>query len=173
MNSLLLARTKLLNKSSSCRWFETPCHLCGIRVMVSHRLFGIEHIYGLVEDCSYSSALALELLQSCTNPLISCGQDMNMCLGVCCSVIQDVQYIPSNIRTISLSFVLFCFYYRSYWHYRSYLHNGDINERSFCHLIPEAPAFDPCFIKSPANLWTIHFNPLTTGPFCSKCSLIV
>ena len=30
----------------------------------------LEDIDGLVQDCSNSSALAMELLQSCTNPLI-------------------------------------------------------------------------------------------------------
>ena len=32
--------------------------------------FRIHHIKGLVQDCSNSSALAMELLQSCTKPLI-------------------------------------------------------------------------------------------------------
>ena len=31
----------------------------------------IQYIYGLVEDCSNSSALAVELVQSCTKPSIS------------------------------------------------------------------------------------------------------
>ena len=30
------------------------------------------HIDGLMQDCSYSSALAMELLQSCTKPSMSC-----------------------------------------------------------------------------------------------------
>ena len=34
------------------------------------RLQGIFHIDGLVQDCSISSALAMEILQSCTKPLI-------------------------------------------------------------------------------------------------------
>ena len=33
--------------------------------MISHQ----EHINGLVQDCSISSALAMEILQSCTKPL--------------------------------------------------------------------------------------------------------
>ena len=39
------------------------------RVMIKCRL----HIDGLVQDCSNSSALALELLQSCTKPSIYSG----------------------------------------------------------------------------------------------------
>ena len=30
----------------------------------------LDHLDGLVQDCSNSSALAMELLQSCTKPLI-------------------------------------------------------------------------------------------------------
>ena len=33
-----------------------------------------EHLHGLVQDCSISSALAMEILQSCTKPSL-CGQD--------------------------------------------------------------------------------------------------
>ena len=33
-------------------------------------ILGVLHLDGLVQDCSNSSALALELLQSCTKPLI-------------------------------------------------------------------------------------------------------
>ena len=34
-----------------------------------------EHVDGLVQDCSNSSALAMELLQSFTKPSTSVGQD--------------------------------------------------------------------------------------------------
>ena len=37
----------------------------------------IRHVDGLVQDCSNSSALAMELLQSCTKPSMSCIQLIN------------------------------------------------------------------------------------------------
>ena len=37
----------------------------------------IVYIDGLVQDCSNSSALAMELLQSCTNPLIYASPGLN------------------------------------------------------------------------------------------------
>ena len=36
----------------------------------NHCIFYILHIDGLVQDCSHSSALAMELLQACIKPLI-------------------------------------------------------------------------------------------------------
>ena len=40
--------------------------------MVRYPHFANVHIDGLMQDCNNSSALALELLQSCTKPSISC-----------------------------------------------------------------------------------------------------
>ena len=37
--------------------------------------FTQHNVYGSVQDCSNSSALAMELLQSCTKPLIDEGGD--------------------------------------------------------------------------------------------------
>ena len=37
----------------------------------------IKHFDGLVQDCSISSALAMEILQSCTKPLIYFPEMLN------------------------------------------------------------------------------------------------
>ena len=38
--------------------------------LLDHLQVCVVHIDGLVQDCSISSALALEILQACANPLI-------------------------------------------------------------------------------------------------------
>ena len=54
-------------------------------------------IDGLAQDCSNSIANALELLQSCTKPLIYChyqrrwrGHEMSVCMSICSLICQSV-----------------------------------------------------------------------------------
>ena len=49
--------------------------------------FSLLYIDGIVQDCSNSSALAMEILQSCTKPLISCtGSTCILIMKLDCSV---------------------------------------------------------------------------------------
>ena len=84
MFSLICALNKRLSKQSRGWWFETPscslwrhcnvrCVLCGYgRVYLYRsvllRWYHENYIDGLVQDCSVSSALAMEILQSCSKP---------------------------------------------------------------------------------------------------------
>ena len=58
---------KLLLQAHSHTYFKVGEHLVIWDALGSIYLF---HIDGLVQDCSNSSALAMELLQSCTKPSI-------------------------------------------------------------------------------------------------------
>ena len=48
-------------------------------------LHAVEHADGLVQDRSNSSALAMELLQSCTKPLM---YSVVFCCALCCFVLK-------------------------------------------------------------------------------------
>ena len=86
-----------------------------------------QHIYGLVQDCSYSSASAMELLQSCTKPLISCHQRFHNALTPLrfscsfnmfwlisttndtqhtCSHISIMSYVITKLKTAKVIFLL-------------------------------------------------------------------
>ena len=71
-------------------------HYCVIYNIV---LFNValywEHIDGLVQDCGGSSALAMELLRSCTKPSISCILGISQCARVLsCNV---VLVVPESV----------------------------------------------------------------------------
>ena len=71
-------------------------HYCVIYNIV---LFNValywEHIDGLVQDCGSSSALAMELLRSCTKPSISCILGISQCARVLsCNV---VLVVPESV----------------------------------------------------------------------------
>ena len=91
MFSLICALNKRLSKQLWGWWFETPSHSlwrhCNVFFVVKVKFFigwcdFYSPIEGLVQDCSNSSALALELLQSCAKlsfaslPLGQCLMDM-------------------------------------------------------------------------------------------------
>ena len=59
------------NLESSLSWFGCTAKRTSLCTWQINHLSFVWHIDGLVKDCSYSSELAMELLQSCTKPLVS------------------------------------------------------------------------------------------------------
>ena len=55
-----------------CAWFTLCCILLWFETTVTFTHILQDHFDGLVQDCSISSALAMEILQSCTKPP-TCG----------------------------------------------------------------------------------------------------
>ena len=75
MFSLICALNKRMNLQSWGWCFDTPSCSLWRHCNFSHNLFRLSfpHIDGLVQDCIISSALAMEILQSCTKPSIYCA----------------------------------------------------------------------------------------------------
>ena len=60
---------------------------------------GANYVDGLVQDCSNSTANALELLQSCTKPSMSTNDSTHMDLLVRESIAQFVGHFPQLFST--------------------------------------------------------------------------
>ena len=70
---------KSFMNSSLAMLYALMCRDSNVLVLWHSRLF-LSYIDGLVEYCSDSSALAVELLQSCTKPPI-CAYELTTCYG--------------------------------------------------------------------------------------------
>ena len=111
----------LLNKQTSCWWFEIhltlwcPCNNTGVLLICTYQLMSTWwlqmswcHINGLVQDCSISSAVAMEILQSCTKPSIWAPSNQQPLCWWECHVSHITQHIChiTAIKQIMLKIVL-------------------------------------------------------------------
>ena len=75
------------------QWVSQQWSLVSIRQVTMYTAWHWEYIDGLVQDCSNSSALAMELLQSCTKPSI-CNQLYHYELAHGAATSFKAQHIP-------------------------------------------------------------------------------
>ena len=64
---------KLLNRQCSCRWFETPCYLCVITVIIPFYFQRCDHIWRpsrLESECIYGEGMAFYFPDTKCSPFI-------------------------------------------------------------------------------------------------------
>ena len=106
------------------------------------------HIDGLVQDCSNSSALAMELLQSCTKPSISYGngRDFQWHFSLTAQLICDISHTNFLCQAIlNISFIIF--YHLCIFKLRICIQSLALPMSKFSSLIVGLLKFKKCKIK--------------------------